>query len=122
LIQLGLRHETEDQLWFTFFHEAGHIVQHGVWLDYWEVDEKNREREEYEADVFATDTLIDRTRWQEFVAQESYRTREGIREFACKVGIAPGIVVARLQQERLLPFDHYNDLKRRFVWDAEGAI
>jgi HTH-type transcriptional regulator/antitoxin HigA len=122
LVQLGLHHETEDQFWLTFFHEAGHIIRHGVRIYYWEVDEKNREQEEYEADVFATDTLIDRTQWREFLAQESYRTREGIKEFASKVGIAAGIVVGRLQQERLLPFDHYNDLKRRLLWDAEEAI
>ena len=121
LVQLGLGYETEDQLWLTFFHEAGHIVRHGVRAYYWEIDEKNREREEYEADVFATDTLIDRAQWEEFIAQGSYRTKEGIREFASKVGIAPGIVVGRLQQERLLPFDHWNDLKRRFVWSTQEA-
>ena len=132
LIQLGLRYETEDQFWLTFFHEAGHIVRHGVRVYYWEVDEKDREREEYEADQFAADTLIDRTQWQEFIARRegscappsygippSYPTKEEIERFASRVGIAPGIVVGRLQQEKRLPFDHCNDLKRRFVWSTE---
>ena len=128
LVQLGLRYETEDQFWFTFFHEAGHIVRHGVPINYWEVDENNREREEHKADLFATDSLIDCTQWHEFLVAgregscaPPYQTKEGIKEFASKVGIAPGIVVGRLQQERLLPFDHYNDLKRRLVWDTEGV-
>ncbi len=121
LIQLGLRYETEDQFWLTFFHEAGHIVRHGVRIYYWEVDEKNREREEREADQFAADTLIDRREWQEFIARREgactppYRTKEAIERFASRVGIAPGIVVGRLQQEKLLPLDHCNDLKRRFI-------
>jgi HTH-type transcriptional regulator/antitoxin HigA len=119
LIQLGLRYETDDQFWFTFFHEAGHIVRHGVRAFYWEVDEKNREQEEHEADLFARDTLIDRTQWLQFLAQESYSTRAGIQEFARKVGIAPGIVVGRLQQEKLLPFEYCNDLKRRLMWNTE---
>jgi len=29
LIQLSLRGKTDDHLWFTFFHEAGHILLHG---------------------------------------------------------------------------------------------
>jgi Zn-dependent peptidase ImmA (M78 family) len=29
LIQLSLRYRTDDHLWFTFFHEAGHILLHG---------------------------------------------------------------------------------------------
>ncbi|MFV2073095.1 MAG: HigA family addiction module antitoxin, partial [Thermoanaerobaculales bacterium] len=29
LIQLSIRYKREDVLWFTFFHEAGHILLHG---------------------------------------------------------------------------------------------
>ena len=29
IIQLSLRYKTDDHLWFTFFHEAGHILLHG---------------------------------------------------------------------------------------------
>ena len=29
VIQLSLRYKSNDHLWFTFFHEAGHIVKHG---------------------------------------------------------------------------------------------
>ncbi len=29
LIQLSLRGKTDDHLWFTFFHEAGHVLKHG---------------------------------------------------------------------------------------------
>jgi len=65
--------------------------------------------------------LIDRTQWLQFVAQESYSTREGIQQFAREVGIAPGIVVGRLQQERLLPFEYCNDLKRRLAWSTEQS-
>ncbi|HAZ31676.1 MAG TPA: addiction module antidote protein, HigA family [Dehalococcoidia bacterium] len=36
LIMLSLRHKTDDHFWFSFFHEAGHILLHGrkaVFLD-----------------------------------------------------------------------------------------
>ena len=29
MVQLSLRGKFEDLLWFTFFHEAGHILLHG---------------------------------------------------------------------------------------------
>ena len=41
-----------------------------------------------------------------------------LMEFAQKMGIAPGIVVRRLQQEKLLPLDHYNHLKGHLEWQS----
>ncbi|MBL8419274.1 MAG: hypothetical protein JNK92_01440, partial [Dechloromonas sp.] len=29
LIQLSLRYKSDDQLWFSFFHEVGHLLLHG---------------------------------------------------------------------------------------------
>lgn len=121
LIQLGFRHKTDDQFWFTFFHEAGHIVLHDKRLFVLKIDEKDREREEREANLFARNSLIDRTQWLQFIAQKSYTTREGIQQFASEIGIAPGIVVGRLQHEKLLPGEHYNDLKLRLPWSTEEA-
>jgi len=116
LVQLSLRYKTDDQLWFTFFHEAGHILLHGKRQIFLEIDQKDRKEAEDEANKFASNTLIDPTQWQRFIASDSYRTKMGIKEFAQQVGIAPGIVVGRLQHERRLPFDHCNDLKRHLEW------
>ena len=55
LIQLSERYKRNDSFWFTFFHEAGHIILHGkkdIFLekiDYSDFD-KNKEKE---ADNFA---------------------------------------------------------------------
>jgi HTH-type transcriptional regulator / antitoxin HigA len=40
--------------------------------------------------------------------------------FANRIGVSPGIVVGRLQHDRLLQFTHMHDLKRRLNW-AEDA-
>lgn len=119
LIQLSLRYKTDDQLWFTFFHEAGHILLHGKRQVFLETEQKDSEKEEIEADKFASDTLISREQWKQFIAQNSSRTKTGIEEFAKKVGIAPGIVVGRLQHEKLLAFTHCNQLKRSLGWADE---
>jgi len=116
LIELTLSYQTDDQLWFTFFHEAGHILLHGDQEVFLEIDAKEREEEEYEADTFASDMLIPRHQWRQFILQASYHSKACIEEFAQDVGIAPGIVVARLQHENLLPSDQCNDLKRHLEW------
>lgn len=84
-----------------------------------EIEEKDREKEEKQADTFASNTLINPTEWKRFVKQDTYHTKAGIQEFAKKVGIAPGIVVGRLQHENLLPYTHCNELKQHLDWDTE---
>ncbi|MHB8598900.1 MAG: HigA family addiction module antitoxin [Ktedonobacteraceae bacterium] len=121
LIQLSLRYKTDDQLWFTFFHEAGHILLHGKRQIFLEMEEKDREKEESQADAFAANILIAPVEWKRFIKQDTYPTKTGIKDFAQKVGIAPGIVVGRLQHENLLPYTHCNELKQHLDWNMENA-
>jgi len=117
LIQLSLRYKTDDQLWFTFFHEAGHVLLHGkrdIFLDSFE--DSNFTHDEEEADAFARDQLISPSLWQTYVTMGDIRSRAGIEAFATEVGVAPGIVVGRLQHEGRLPYTHCNDLKFRLMW------
>ena len=116
LVQLSLRYKTDDQLWFTFFHEASHILLHGKRQVFLEIEQEDREEAEKQANKFAADLLVDPIQWQQFITHGSYRKKVDIQDFAQKVGIAPGIVVGRLQHEELLPFTHYNDLKRHLEW------
>lgn len=115
LIQLSLRYKTDDHLWFTFFHEAGHILRHGkreVFLE----DGQAQCRAEEEANAFAADLLIPPTRLNAFVKQGVF-TEESVRTFAKQIGIAPGIVVGRLQHDGIIPFDsRLNHLKRKLEW------
>ncbi len=55
LIQLSDRYKRNDVFWFTFFHEAGHIILHGkkdIFLENLEYSEMDA-RKEQEADAFA---------------------------------------------------------------------
>ncbi|HVU70421.1 MAG TPA: HigA family addiction module antitoxin [Ktedonobacteraceae bacterium] len=118
LVQLSLRYKTDDQLWFTFFHEAGHILLHGkrqLFLDL-EMDPESDEESENQANTFAADVLVSPSEWRRFVAHKSYRKKVDIQMFAQKMGIAPGIVVGRLQHEKLLSFAYCNGLKRKLEW------
>ena len=125
MIMLSLRYKTDDHLWFTFFHEAAHILLHGkreVFLeDDDEVSEDVRAKEE-EADRFASDFLIPPEAFRRFHPRGAHISHEDIIEFAQQLGIAPGIVVGRLQHDGIVPPQNFNQLKRRYRWvitDAE---
>lgn len=119
LIQLSLRHKSDDQLWFTFFHEAGHILLHGkkdVFLE--GIDGMDQEKED-ETNRFADEFLIPSDQWDRF-KQRHPGTLASVKTFAEEIGIAPGIVVGRLQHEKIVAFSWGNDLKRRLTWKLAG--
>ncbi|MBX3010422.1 MAG: HigA family addiction module antidote protein [Caldilineaceae bacterium] len=120
LLQLSLRDKEDGQFWFSFFHEAGHILRHGkkdVFIeDENTADPERSEQKEREANQFAANLLIDPTAYQKFVSTRKTFSKADIRQFATDQNIAPGIVVGRLQHDKVLPFSHCNELKVKFVW------
>ena len=110
VIQLSLRHKTDDHLWFSFFHEAAHVLLHSkknTFID--GMMDQTGEIEE-QANQWAGDRLVARREWKRFVETQP-ADENAIRAFAEGQGIAPGIVVGRLQHERRLPWSHLNHLK-----------
>ena len=115
LLALSARHKSDDHLWFSFFHEAAHILLHGknqVFVDALRGNHSNLERE---ADEWASNALVSKIAWQDFVATKP-RSKNAVLTFARKHGIAPGIVVGMLQHEHHLPWPHLNGLKVRYEW------
>ncbi|MFP4338495.1 MAG: HigA family addiction module antitoxin [Halothece sp.] len=118
LIQLSLRYKTNDHFWFSFFHEAGHILLHGKRDLFLEENDKKQENnnKEKEANIFARNFLIEPSLYEEFISSPHCRSEQGIKKFASELGITPGIVVGRLQHDRVLPYTHCNGLKETFQW------
>ena len=116
LIQLSARHMSDDHLWFSFFHEAAHILMHSK-RDIFVHDTTDRITEaDRQADDWAADFLVPRYHWKKFVSSRTF-SRAAVRQFAKKQGIAPGIVVGRLQHERLLPWNSaLNRMKVPVKW------
>ena len=115
IIALSARHKTDDHLWFSLFHEAAHILLHSkkdVFVD--EADTGGADLET-EANEWASHFLVPRSDWRQFVDEGEYTSLE-IRHFADEQGIAPGIVVGRLQHEGYLPWSRLNNLKMRLEW------
>ncbi len=125
LIGLTLRFKTDDQFWFTFFHEVGHLLLHRskrpFVVDNAEEDLSDRvvdpemQQIEAEANRFSADTLIPPALLGEFVRARQF-TNDSIQEFSVRAGIGPGIVVGRLQHDGVITEHQGNTLKRKLNW------
>ena len=120
VIALSARHKTDDHLWFSLFHESAHILLHSkktVFIDGTQAGGKVADIET-QADQWASDFLVPRPQWERFRVFDSY-SESYIRQFAKEQGIAPGIVVGRLQHEGRLSWGtRLNKLKVRLEWGS----
>jgi addiction module HigA family antidote len=118
VIQLSLYLKSNDHLWFTFFHEAGHILRHGRRELFLEGNQFDDEREkEDEANTFAQDKLIPPIHLQRLM-RNGKPSLADIEHFAESINIAPGVVVGRLQWSGVLPRDTGNHLKVFYRWES----
>ena len=117
LIQLSDRHKREDSFWFSFFHEGGHILNHPkreLFVDGAQVDDDVHEEE---ANRFAANLLIPASETQKL---RTLDTSDDVRRFADRIGVAPGIVVGRLHNDKLWPWNKGNEMIRKIqIVDSE---
>jgi HTH-type transcriptional regulator / antitoxin HigA len=121
LIQLSLYGKTNDSFWFTFFHEAAHILLHDkqdIFLDECDGSNTQSSDQEREADQWSRAFLIPSNLEAELA---SLRSRSSVIAFAQKLKIHPGIVVGRLQYDQLLEPNCMNDLKQKFCFESAGV-
>jgi Zn-dependent peptidase ImmA (M78 family) len=104
---------SDDHFWFTFFHEAGHLLLHGENGFFLEGIESSTTAEE-EANEFAAQILIP-PEFQDELAQLRAKIYE-VSRFARRLGVSPGIVVGQLQHLRKIRHNQLNGLKRRYTW------
>ncbi len=117
ILQLSFRYLSDDQFWFTFFHEAGHLVLHAENRLFLEGIVPESEKEEKEASDFAEQTLIPEKYRREM--QVLRPVVNDVVRFATRVGIAPGIVVGQLQHYGRVKRNFLNGLKRRYQWNED---
>lgn len=111
LLQLTDRHKSNDQFWFTFFHEAGHILLHGkkdIFIEEFVGAVMNPEMEE-EANSFAAEQLLPAGFIEHLPDQI---TEDAIRQIARAYQTHPGIVLGRLQKLRKVPFTFGKSLRQ----------
>jgi HTH-type transcriptional regulator / antitoxin HigA len=111
MILLSLRGKGEDKFWFSFFHEAGHVLNDSK-KDLFINDGTHDDPREKRADDFASELLIPA---QYSPVIKAYRSKSEIRTLADQLDISPGIVAGRYQF-LTGKWNFFNDLIRRLDW------
>ncbi len=121
LLQMSLRHKDDGHVWFTFFHEAGHIYLGHAKKDIFLEDEHRGSLDaidqfENAANDFANNILIPERLLERFMEQEDFSDK-AIENFSTKIRVAAGIVVGRLQNMSKLRYDQGHRLKKKYCWE-----
>lgn len=126
VIVLSDRGKHEEAFWFSFFHEAAHILLHSkksIFID----QEKAGNDEasiETEADRFSAEFLVPSKDIDRFVSiygsNGSLIDPDDLERFAEDLGISPGLLLVRLQYEGVISYQSRlnSKLKRPAVFGA----
>lgn len=114
LIMLSGRYKTNDHFWFTFFHEAGHILLHGkkdIFLESVEGTAEDQQKEE-EANDFAMKWLLPEDELNE-VLEAVPLTTDRILAFAQKFRTPAGVIIGQLQHKKYINYSDGNHLRTK---------
>ena len=103
VIQLNTKGAYSDIFWFTFFHELGHVMLHGVKERFLEYDRKTKDDKEREADEFAAKNLIPESEYDAYIRSHQLN-RVSAERFAKSIGVDVSIVLGRLAHEGRAPW------------------
>lgn len=118
MILLNLRGKAEDKFWFTFFHEAAHILHDSKKERFIDDGKDYREKpEEQRANEFAANILIPSTH---HAAIKAARSAADINSIAASLNLSSGIVAGRFQF-LTQKWSSFNGLITKFDWDRKSA-
>lgn len=116
-IYLSLRYKTHDHAWFALMHEIAHLLLHyeaKSTIISIEQDDQESSEQESQANIFAQTFFLDTALYEAFCEQRQF-SHAKVRQFAKSQHVHPGIVVARLQHDKIIPFSHLNSLKSKIL-------
>jgi len=99
-IVLSLKYKRLDNFAFNIMHEIGHIFLHLSKPKYQNTvffeNKSNTDKEENEANIYASDNLIDPQVWTDFIHSNFDFTDKVIIDFSKKIKVHPGIIRGRV--------------------------
>ena len=110
ILALSVRGKRADVFWFTFLHELAHLINHSSKEFHISFDNESED----EADDLASNYLISEEQYRNFIERYDYKDKTQIVNYSHKIGIAPCILLGRLQYDKLIGYQYYNDLKPSF--------
>jgi HTH-type transcriptional regulator/antitoxin HigA len=114
VIQLNTRGAYSDIFWFTFFHELGHILLHGVKERFVDYQKKEKDSKEKEADIFAANSLIPPSEYKDLLAIRPLN-RLTVGSFARASGIHISIVLGRLAHEGKAKWNQIGNFRDKLI-------
>lgn len=101
-----------DSFWFTLYHEIGHIINGDYGISF----EKEKGELEEKADHYAQDMLIDAEAYTNFLKKKKFDATS-IKRFAHEIDRDPGIVLGRLQNDKVVGYTDYslNALRHKYI-------
>jgi HTH-type transcriptional regulator/antitoxin HigA len=116
VIMMSLRGSWGDIFWFSLMHEIAHILLHDKRITFLECSKGDTEhqKQEGEADIFAKETLIPKTHYENFINQNDF-SHAAIKDFASLIDIHAGIITGRLQHDKYLPHTCHHH-RVRYKW------
>ncbi|MCF6113410.1 ImmA/IrrE family metallo-endopeptidase [Mesorhizobium muleiense] len=119
MILLSFRYRSDDQFWFTVFHEIGHLLLHGA-KTFVDDDKTADDDTEQEANEFASSCIIPENRRSEF---DRLADRDSVMRFSVSIGVAAGLTVGQMQHRQMIAPHQFNSLKRVWTWeDIDPAL
>jgi len=112
LLLLSARFLSDDHFWFSFFHEAAHLILHGVELRIEGEGLSGTSTQETEANQFAQRILLEPH--GESALKALPINKFAIARFARRCGVSPGIIVGQLQNKKRLSPGRFNAFKTRY--------
>jgi HTH-type transcriptional regulator/antitoxin HigA len=112
MIILCLRGKGEDRFWFSFFHEAGHVL-HDSKKDLFINDGSTDDLREISANNFAAEFLIPKEINCRIIGAQS---SADLKKIAKEINISPGIVAGRYQF-LTKKWNFHKNLIRKLAWD-----
>jgi len=113
LLLLTDRNKASDIFWFSLFHEIGHILENEFSSD--DGNSESYFRSEEKADQFAKDCLIRPEDYQNFIKKGNF-DKSDILDFAEEIDIHPSVVLGRLQNDGILSFNRFRELKENYYF------
>lgn len=113
IIMISDRGKRDDSLWFTLFHEIGHLIKHSKKEVFLDLDDTEVTDIEKEANDFARNVLIPNVLYNKFLNSNKYITEQSIIDFSKEIDVSTGIIVGRLQSDNKIEWNKFNNLIKR---------
>ncbi len=111
LLLLSARFLSDDQFWFSFFHEAGHLLLHSG-EPHIEYDDASTSKQEDEANRFAEGVILESA--GESTLQNMQVNSFSIARLARQCDVSPGVIVGQLQFRGRISPKTFNKFKIRY--------